>query len=484
MPLPWQTFKSWEPFRLDALGLVTLLGADEVARAVGTLSPNYLTDFMPLLGAYRIAGNQFAVTEPGYTMYNISDGITNTELSAWFTRWLSQYVSEWVAMDLDLVPHKRSSFDLRTLASFLLGTAAHFMLIAFATVQADWYGVANAAGLLVATLVRNYLIYANLSAYDRKLTIFLRNKKLSDGPKKKKKVLIVRPDGTLVAMYVDIRLLLSLFGRLDPSATEFISLGWHGTYTVVRGIGWLAFVVHIVSIGQATLPSQLLAVGMMTFATVLTIFNVGTQQVPHVLRELRSPKHHEAQQAGHQTFEMGSWVTIKTQPLRQGGTRTKYGQPSGEKLIRTPTAEVSASPAMQSSDIGGKTTNSAAPKPIAPPLRRHMYWLLKLSKTEHERMRHWNLVPLYDAWYQEWYNFLREWTNAREAGGSDDPWNMLERFLGIPSDDMDTGDDTSVEDQLTSTEPEDSGSTRIAPGQALPGASNVDSGPTETTSGA
>jgi hypothetical protein len=113
-----------------------------------------------------------------------------------------------------------------------------------------------------------------------------------------------------------------------------------------------------------------------------------------------------------------------------------------------------------------------------------MYWLLKLSKTEHERMRHWNLVPLYDAWYQEWYNFLREWTNAREAGGSDDPWNMLERFLGIPSDDMDTGDDTSVEDQLTSTEPEDSGSTRIAPGQALPGASNVDSGPTETTSGA
>jgi len=476
MPLPWQTLKSWEPFRLDALGLVTLLGADEVARAVGTLSPNFLTDFMPLLGSYRIAGNQFATTEPGYTMYNITDGVTNTELSAWFTRWLSQFVSEWVAMDLEIVPDERNPFDFRILGSFLLGTATHLMLLAFAAVQADWYGVANATGLLLATLVRNYLIYANLSVYDRKLT------ELSHIPKEqKKKVLIVRPDGTLVVMFVELRLLLSLFGRLDPSATEFISSGRHGTYTVVRGIGWLAFGIHIISIGQATLPSQLLAVGVMAFATVLTIFNVGTQQVPYVLRELRSQKHAEAQQSGHQIFKMGSQLTIKMQPLRIGGTRMKDGQISGEKPMRIHTAGGSINAANQSSGIGGKTIDSVAPKPIGPPSRKQMYWLLKPSKTEQGWMRDWKLFPLNDTWFPEWHTFLKNWIDERKAGGSGDPWNKLESFLDIPASEIYVGVDKGVKDQSKSTEQVNSG---IVQQDALPGASNVDYGPTETTSGA
>jgi hypothetical protein len=472
MPLPLQTLRSWQPFRLDALGLVTLLGADEVACAVGALSPNFLTDFMPLLGAYRIAGNQFTANEPGYTMYNLTDGVTNTELSAWFTRWLSQFVTEWVAMDLEVKP-KRKFLDFRRIASFLLGTATHFILIAFAIVQGDWYGLANATGLLFATWVRNYLIYANLSGYDVKFS------ELEKKSTEKKKVLIVRPDGGLVVMYVELRLLLSLFGKVDPAATKY----W--MYTVARGVGWLAFGVHIVSIGQATLPSQLLAVGVMALATALTIFNVGTQQLPHSLRKRRSSKHHEAQQSGEQNYEMGSRVTIKVQPL-EGGTRTKDEQQSMKPPARVPTAGVSADGTMQSEGDEGESkpgnsvngVKAKAPKPRGP-ARREMYWLLGPNKTEQRWMREWGLLALMPnkTWYEGWYSFLKE-RNVE----SDGPWRKLDKFLGIARAEMYVGNDTN--DKSTSTEPEDSGDIPADPGQALPGASDVSYGPGETTSAA
>lgn len=452
MPLPWQNFKSWEPFRLDALGLVTLLGADEVARAIGTLSPNTLTDFMPLLGAYRIAGNHFTANEPGYTMYNLTDGLTNTELSAWFTRWLSQFVNEWVAMDLEVVEPERNLFDSRMMASFLLGTTAHFFMIAFAVVQADWYGVANATGLLLATWVRNYLIYANLSEYDAKLSGLL------DKPKERKKVLIVRPDGSLVVMHVELRLLLSLFGKLDPSATRFFSLGWHGMYTIARGIGWLAFGVHIVSIGQATLPSQLLAVAVMAFATIFTIFNVGTQQVPNFVSELRSPNHHEAQKPGYQTYKMGRRIAIKVQALRE----SKY------KHL-------------------GNAREAEASKPIGTPTRRQMYWLLAPSKKEQTWMREWGLIALTpnDTWYKSWYDFLRDWTDVQNAAESDDPWNKLVDFLKpLRRGDLYTGDEAKVKSEPASTGQENTSNLQIDHGHhALPGASNDDSEPPRDTSG-
>jgi hypothetical protein len=38
---------TWSPFKIDALGLVTLIGTDEINRAVGRLSVNEVTEFLP-----------------------------------------------------------------------------------------------------------------------------------------------------------------------------------------------------------------------------------------------------------------------------------------------------------------------------------------------------------------------------------------------------------------------------------------------------
>src|SRR6201996_5083392 len=86
--LPWAQLKPWQPFRLDALGLVTLLGADEVNNSVGRLVTSRWLEYMPLLGAFVIAGDRFKEKKPSFNIYNISSGINTSDLSSWFTRWM------------------------------------------------------------------------------------------------------------------------------------------------------------------------------------------------------------------------------------------------------------------------------------------------------------------------------------------------------------------------------------------------------------
>ncbi|KAF8246157.1 hypothetical protein K440DRAFT_685659 [Wilcoxina mikolae CBS 423.85] len=80
--------ETWAPFRIDALGLVTMIGASEIDVAVVRLVRNRFTECLPLLGAYIFAGNNFTKPIPGFFLYNISDGIVATDMTGWFARWL------------------------------------------------------------------------------------------------------------------------------------------------------------------------------------------------------------------------------------------------------------------------------------------------------------------------------------------------------------------------------------------------------------
>ena len=73
--------KTWAPFKMDALGIVTLLGADEMDAMVGRLVRTPYTNYLPLLGAYTVAGNSITKPLPGYAVYNITDGIKATDVA-------------------------------------------------------------------------------------------------------------------------------------------------------------------------------------------------------------------------------------------------------------------------------------------------------------------------------------------------------------------------------------------------------------------
>jgi hypothetical protein len=83
--LPLET---WAPFKIDVLGIVTLLGADSLRRAVARLVFSPSAEYLPLLAAHIIADNSIADAVPGFVLYSITDGTKATDLSAWWTRWL------------------------------------------------------------------------------------------------------------------------------------------------------------------------------------------------------------------------------------------------------------------------------------------------------------------------------------------------------------------------------------------------------------
>jgi len=89
------SLKDWAPFKIDALGLVTILGQAELDLTLGSLVRNRLTEFLPVLAAFVVAGDNITKAIPGFTVYNITDGIVATDVAGWFARWLLLQDFKW-----------------------------------------------------------------------------------------------------------------------------------------------------------------------------------------------------------------------------------------------------------------------------------------------------------------------------------------------------------------------------------------------------
>lgn len=163
---PWHELLSWSPFKIDALGLVTLLGAEEIDAAVGRLVSSAYLEYLPFLGAYVIAGDRFTDKAAGWNLYNISQGIHTTDLAAWLTRWmLSQEFSTTRNFVVWKVTPPRTR-KAETFLSILIGIACNGFLIAGTILSADWYGFANALAMIISIIVRVYVIGQQRLAVD------------------------------------------------------------------------------------------------------------------------------------------------------------------------------------------------------------------------------------------------------------------------------------------------------------------------------
>ena len=163
---PWEVLHNWKPFSIDALGLVTLLGAEEVNSAVGRLVTNAYLEHLPLLGAFVIAGDRFTEKAAGFNLYNISKGIHTTDLSAWLTRWmLSQdfeVTRNYVKWSVTEPRTRTKEIAIGLIISFVLNG----FLVAMTVLSRDWYGFANAISMIVSIMVRSYVIGQQRAAMD------------------------------------------------------------------------------------------------------------------------------------------------------------------------------------------------------------------------------------------------------------------------------------------------------------------------------
>ncbi|KAH8748684.1 hypothetical protein F5882DRAFT_311266 [Hyaloscypha sp. PMI_1271] len=403
-----ESFSTWAKatqLHIDALGLVTILGADEIDTSVGRLVQSLYFDLLPQLGAYVIAGNKFAEKQAGFAMYDMSTGVMTTELAAWFSRWLKSqdlYQVRSIVKWAQIKPQTRWAPFWAGL--LLVGVPINGMLVALTVLSEDWWGFANAMAMIVSVLVRWILITQNRTGIDRNVTAAedrantymeqeydkelakhkeefenyqINSKRLKEleargfpvellptlkkprppGKKLETSKVIVVMDNSKVIQIEAPEYLIRVFAINPTIPNPFF-------YNVVLWVGFFAFGIHIVSIGMASLPTQIYTVVLLAVATILNIFKVGCD-------------------------DSVVWRTLRTWGRTDG--------PSQKRCLVSSMLQASCSSVDPKYTVWklGKPPNQ--PGKIAES-RQDLFVWLDLTEEEEENMRAWNLIPRNDQW--------------------------------------------------------------------------------------
>ncbi|KAL6242378.1 hypothetical protein RBB50_010517 [Rhinocladiella similis] len=468
---PWEAVHNWSPFQIDALGLVTLLGADEVNGAVGRLVKSAYLEYLPILGAFVIAGNQITNKAAGWNLYNISQGIHTTDLSAWLTRWmLSEDFETTRSFVIWKVTPPRSRWKDITI-SLIISIVFNGFLLTLTILSRDWYGFANALAMDISILVRVYVVGQQRAAVDARVDEIV--KKAKSAP----------PEGTYEAERREWLLQqderreekeernrrrrshassqdtnAGVAGRLDASSQDstppkhaeeqvrvsdpeesmkrpkfdrsnfkYPDYEWTGTsakvliiqtdskavtfwmpqellappslfiegprllqprmYFVARSIGWLAFAIHIVTIGMADLASQLYTVVLIVLPTILFVFKFSCDDSRWV----------EALQEWKRTYlERGSTATERQCLADEKASASEPAKVRECWIGSRLKAEICEWPEAYEFIETAPGTWSSGPPPKGrerSKKRQDLYAWLALSQAEEESMDKWDLIP-------------------------------------------------------------------------------------------
>jgi hypothetical protein len=269
--LPLHHLSTWAPFKIDALGLVTLLGQEQVNAKLGRLVREGYLDFMPLLGAFVIAGDLFRERQAGFNLYNITSGITTPEMSGWFTRWLKAQGFDKDKRDVEwVIEDKKHSYAKMNWIALIVAFFFQAGFLVLTILIGDWYGIANSLSMTASVFVRAYVLKANRDAIDKAVddaTNAAKAKEAADPtehPTQEVTILCILDDATAIIMKIPEHLIKSCF-VVTPKPPH------PGRYWLARTAGWIFFLVHIISIGQSVLVSQLVTIVLLVIPTVALV---------------------------------------------------------------------------------------------------------------------------------------------------------------------------------------------------------------------
>jgi hypothetical protein len=415
--------------RIDALGIVTMLGSQEINDSVGRLIQSYF-EFLPLLGAFVLASDQFRTKTPGFTLYNISRGFKTTELAPWLSRWLKaqdfhqiHHQVEWTVLETTV--SKR--FNIGPLA---LGFLLNSILITMAILSGDWWGFANVMSMLVSVIVKVLLLRQNRLGIDNTVEKEQNMKKERNTakavePKEAKKVnvtsgygqdfdagrgstgdldnistlLVIMDDSKAITMKAPDYLIVPVFA----STSKIPNPRW---YTTMRWIGWAAFAVQVVSLGMSTFLVQACTVVLLLVSSVLTIFKCGCADST-IWKTLASTWRHkgldvEYDPIHNMTCTIGSRLQAKcsrfciSMPYLNGSTSAQAEKATGTGVvIEKPAYDIG----LDKQEPPHKTTR-----------RQDLYVWLQLSEHQEQSMQKWDMFP-HAATSKDWW---KEYSEKRE----------------------------------------------------------------------
>ena len=421
----WKDLLEWSPFKIDALGLVTLLGAEEVNASVGRLVRSTFFEYFPLLGAFVISGNSFRNKEAGFNLYNITQGIHTTDMAAWLTRWMQSqdFESNRSVVRWTVEPRKVPRWEKvlgMTMPFFSIG-----MLIAMTILSYDWYGFANAISMFLSIVVRCYMVSSIRGAIDKRVKSAYDKfaphehatweKAFSDWQLEDKrasaavngaeleaktssrphylsegvgwngvevaKVLVIMNDAKAVTMLIPRDLLAppsAFVANLEPP-----SRAWYG---IARWLGWTAFAVQVITIGMADLATQIVTVALLVIPTVLFIARLGCDDSKWWKNIARFLHNHLPESIGNripQPFNYGThWPELKS--VSWIGSMLKaevYEWPRSHEFVLDKDGYVK----------GDEQLPPMQERPISK--RQFLYSWLQLSAEEKKSMDKWDLFP-------------------------------------------------------------------------------------------
>jgi hypothetical protein len=148
--------KIWAPFKIDALGLITLLGTDAIRKILGQLV-NSPWEYFPLLAGHIVADNSIAEPIPGFILYNITEGTVAKDLNAWFTRWLLSQDLPDCSTELTIsTVGGRSKRNLPSYEALAGSVLVNTFLAIWPLLLCDWYGFAASFCLVTMVVTRCY----------------------------------------------------------------------------------------------------------------------------------------------------------------------------------------------------------------------------------------------------------------------------------------------------------------------------------------
>ncbi|KAJ5802658.1 uncharacterized protein N7503_005108 [Penicillium pulvis] len=441
---PWHhSLKAWAKgagFQIDALGLVTLLGAEEMDRSIGRLMPSVYFDYLPLLGAFIVAGDRFKERKLGYTLYNISAGIVTTELSGWFSRWLRAQefhkIRSKITWEVVDRPPRRKTLSV---GLFLISLPLHGMLLALTVLATDWWGFANVLAMVISVFVRYVQVAENqaginenirraeedanknLAKYEAAMKVAQRrrtegcdNIKMPSRPRDHDlvKLLVVTEDSKVLTLLAPAFL-------VKPAFTAAPHIPNPRFYMLCRVIGWIAFAVHVVSIGMAALYTQICTIVLILSATVLTAYKVGSED-SQLASDLRRKWHH----SDSEEKDWSCWVTsrLKATVSSYPAEYTQWEPVQKEEEFLGPKEVKTTVSSWPWSQRTATDLEHSAPKRKTHPVqerRQDLFAWLCLTPEEDERMVAWHMIPHSQEW-KDVYLEKKE-IHRQRTGGSQTP---------------------------------------------------------------
>lgn len=255
---------NYAPFRLDALGLVTILGGPELDQAFGTLRQNRYFETMPTIAPFVVAGDYISKPLPGFVLYNITDGIMATDISAWFGRWLLAQNLTWNSSTLFIsyrAVRKQKSFISAYIKSLVITLVIMSILLAIAVVTGDRWGAANVVSMAASGIVRWFTIC--------QLRVSMEKSRAHPGVDDDLvKVLCTLPSGRAVTIFTTRSIVINnLLTNPRPLSNSL--------YTASKIAGWTCYGCHVVSLGSTALVNQLIAVTILIGTSMMIARGVG-----------------------------------------------------------------------------------------------------------------------------------------------------------------------------------------------------------------